>query len=259
MKYEVEFLGLDLDVSIARNAKFEQGYFKFGNGGGIVDPETKQVYPPVRSLVVHGEIETPDIGRELYEPLDAALFVAEELLTGIVATTQANFSFRKPIRCIYNGVEYESDNGFWREPASELIGGGKAFIHDLRYLDEPKNFHPKYHFYRALKDESNTRDYRLLNGWRFLEAHFGEQGKALKPALKSALPGLNVDKLYTNYRCAVAHASDIYQDIKSDRVVLPRYIELAADGDMFWVLHDLIDRVDCIVAEERPIPIQTER
>ena len=263
MKYEVEFTGLDFDASIARGAVFKHGNFIYGKGGSVINPEDGLPYPPVKGVVIRGEIERPEKGRELYDPLDAALYLAEEIITGIVATTQTDFSWKKPIKCMYLGVEYEQDGGFWREPLppDNVITGGEAFVKDLSYLDIEKNFHPKYHFYRVFKDDANNIDYRLLNGWRFLEAHYGLQGRALilKLNKENLFKGISIESVYNYFRCAIAHASMINTDMTTDKVILPNYYETTANGNMYLLTRDLSKAIDKIVKEQKPIPMQNKR
>ena len=263
MKYKVEFVGLDLDISISPKAKFRHGYFIFGHGGGLVNRDNGQVYPSVKGLVIENEIDEPTEGRKLFDVLDNALYLAEEILTGIVATTQTNFVFKKPITCIYEGKHYDLADSMWHEVIlpDQLISGGESFVEDVSYLDIEKNFHPKYHFYRVAKDEANPIDYRILNVWRFLEAHFGKQGEKLNPLLKTApaFKEIDVDVVYEQFRCAVAHAAELNQDVESKRVILPRHLETNADGSMHLLISDLVASVDKIVKHEKPVPAQSVR
>jgi len=227
MKQSVVFHDLITDISIHPTAKFEQVRFIYGTNGGLKDPKSGKVYPVIRGIEVHFEIDhEPHRGRELLEPLETALYIAEEVFTALVAKTQCYCYLARPLTCTFNGKKYSHEDGHWGEalPRDNIITGGEVFLDEAPYLDEDKNFHPMYHFYRAAKDETNTNDYRALNAWRFLEALYGKSDSALKDHLINVEGQLKptVDSFYENVRCAITHAKYIKNNPETDKVIIPR-------------------------------------
>lgn len=256
MKYSVVFENVITDISVNPSVRLNQIRFIYSKSGGHVNPKNKVVYPEIRGIEVFCALDKePETGRKIQEELETALYILEEVLTALVANTQCYCYLAKPISCIYNGNHYILDGSFWHEftPAENIFRGGERFLEDASFIDEPKNFHPMYHFYRVAKDETNSNDYRALNAWRFLESLHGKQGDLLKKELKSR--GLNstlVDNFYHNIRCAVAHAKKLKTNPLDDTVILPKSYETQFNGDFILHLGSMINYLDKIVKKNSP-------
>lgn len=263
MDYSVIFHGVITTIGINPSIKLNQVRFIPKAGFGTVNSKNNVTYPDIGSLQVFCHLDTePEEGRKLFEPLDTALYVAEEVMTGLVATTQEEFYLEKPIKCTYEGGQYMLEGGFWREvtPNENIIRGGEVFVDNADFADEPKNFHPMFHLYRVAKDESYTRDYQALNLWRFFEAFYGKKGDELKKKLVAA--GLELDEVnrfYHSFRCAVSHAHLLHKDPMSDDVILPKSIETESDGGLLIDLSNMIEFADKIVKDYDPQPTDITR
>lgn len=258
MDYNVIFHGVITTIGINPSIKLRQARFIPKDGSGTVNPENGVTYPDIGALQVFCHLESePEEGRKLLEPLDRALYLAEEIMTALVASTQEEFYLEKPIRCTYEGMQYAFEGGFWSEvlPNANVIRGGEAFVDDVGYIDEPKNFHPMFHMYRVAKDESYTRDYRALNLWRFFEAFYGKKGDRLKKKLVSNnLSQEKVDEFYHSFRCAVSHANLLKRNPMTESVILPRSIETESNGSLLIDLNDMLKFADSIVRNCEPKP-----
>lgn len=264
MNYEVDFYELVTDISIDPNIQLEQCRFIFDKSGGTVNPQNKKVYPEVRGIRVFCKLESPpNESRKTQGPLENALYLAEEILTGLVAKTQGFAYLEKPVKCRYDSKEYVLEDSFWREqtPRSNIYQGGEAYIDDLSFIDIPKNFHPMFHFYRAAKDETSSKDYRALNAWRFLEALHGIHGQVLVRHLirTEGQPRKTVEDFYANIRCAVAHANELKDKPGSDKVIIPRSYETEFDGGLLLDLSTIMKYLDAEVKKMNPQPDTTSR
>ncbi len=257
MDYSVVFNNLITDISINPQISLQQARFIYSQSGGSVNPKNQTTYPEVRGIEVFCHLDkAPDEGRILLEPLETALYIAEEIFTALVATTQGDCYLAKPITCVYNGKNYVLEGSFWREfiPADNVFQGGEVFLDDASFIDEKKNFHPMYHFYRAAKDETNPNDYRALNAWRFLEALYGKSDADLVKHLVNVekQPKKIVDNFYKNIRCAVAHAKLLKLDPNTRDVVLPKSQETQFDGGLMLDLIEIIKYLDKTVKNLAP-------
>jgi hypothetical protein len=271
MDYTVEFDNLITNISINPLIKHPRVQFLYRDDWvsdhSAVNPQTKQRYPVVRGMKVHCHLDKPPRkNRQVQEELEVALDVAEEIITGLVATTQGYCFLPRPIICTYNGSKYALEEGsWWGEISSDdldsvLLRDGGYFVDDLSFLDNEKtSFHPMYHFYRAAKDESSTYDFRALNAWRFLEAFYGKADSNLKKHLIKVVgwQSATVNSFYDDIRCAVAHAQFIKSNPATDKVILPRSYETQFNGDVWGGLEDIMDIIDKLVRSENPEPIDT--
>lgn len=264
MDYSVIYNNLITDISINPQITLKQARFIFSQTGGTINPSNKMTYPEVRGIEVFCHLDKePDQGRTLLEPLETALYIAEEIFTGLVATTQGDCYLAKPITCVYNGMNYVLEGSFWREyiPADSIFQGGEHYLDDASFIDENKNFHPMYHFYRAAKDETNSNDYRALNAWRFLEALYGKGDSALVKHLIEVekQPKNTIDNFYENIRCAVAHAKLLKSNPSTDKVILPKSQETQFDGSLMVDLMNILNYLDSIVSKLSPTPSEIVR
>lgn len=263
MDYSVTFHGVITTISINPSIQLEQARFMPKSMSGTVNSENDITYPDIGAMQIFCHLDTePEEGRKLFEPLDTALYVAEEIMTGLVATTQEEFYLEKPIKCTYNNKQYVLEGGFWQEimPNAQIIRGGKVFVDNADFIDESKNFHPMFHLYRVAKDESYTRDYRALNLWRFFEAYYGKQGEGLKRKLiREGLPETQVDRFYHHIRCAVSHARLLHEDPMSEEVILPKSIETESNGGLLIDLSDMMKFTDKVVKKHSPKPTDIGR
>lgn len=257
MDYSVIFNNLISDISINPQVSLKQARFIYSQSGGTVNPANKVVYPEIRGIEVFCHLDKePDEGRKLLEPLETALYIAEEIFTALVAKTQRSCYLAKPITCIYNNKTYVLEESFWREymPADSIFQGGEAYLDDANFIDEEKNFHPMYHFYRAAKDETNSNDYRALNAWRFLEALYGKSDKKLMEHLITVekQPEKVVTNFYENIRCAIAHAKLLRNNPNTDKVMLPKSLETQFDGGLMIDLLEMLKYLDSVVKKLSP-------
>lgn len=263
MNYDVIFHDVVTTIGINPSIKLHQARFIPKGSFGTVNRKNNTTYSDIGALQVFCSLESePEEGRKLFEPLDTALYVAEEIMTALVATTQEEFYLEKPIKCTYKGKRYVLEGGFWNEvlPNSSVIRGGETFIDNADFIDEPRNFHPMFHLYRVAKDESYTRDYRALNLWRFFEAFYGKKGDKLKKKLTAnGLEQDMVDRFYHSFRCAVSHAEALNKDPLTDEVILPRSIETESNGGLLIDLSDMLKFADKIVKDYAPGPTDIVR
>jgi|GEM_PF-4168269 len=257
MDYSVTFNNLITDISINPQVSLKQAHFIYSKTGGTVNPANKMVYPEIRGIEVFCHLDKePEEGRKLLEPLETALYIAEEIFTALVATTQGYCYLVRPITCVYKGTNYVLEGSFWREylPADNIFQGGEYYLDDASFIDEKKNFHPMYHFYRAAKDEANTNDYRALNAWRFLEALYGKSDSELVKHLieTEKQPKDVVDNFYKNIRCAVAHAKLLKSKPNTKDVILPKSLETQFDGGLMLDLSKILKYLDNVVKKLSP-------
>lgn len=258
MKYSVTFHDLVTDISIDPSVRFKQLRFVYGRVGGLVNQDNGKTYPVIRGIEVFSELDDePKAGRGRFELLDNALYIAEEAFTALVAKTQCSCYLVRPYTCTFNDKKYIQEEGFWRGilPRENIITGGEVFLDEAPYLDEEKNFHPMFHFYRAAKDETNTTDYRALNAWRFLEALHGKADSKLKEHLIEIehQPAEIVNSFYAKVRCAIAHAQRIKNDPTSDQVILPRSWETQSNGSLAYDLFRILQYLDSVVKKLDPL------
>ena len=257
MDYSVIFNNLITDIAINPQISLKQARFIYSNNGGVINPLNEMTYPEVRGIEVFCHLEKiPPVTRTVLEPLETALYLAEEIFTGLVATTQGYCYLAKPITCIYNNKSYVLEDSFWREytPAENIFRGGESFLDDASFIDENKNFHPMYHFYRAAKDETNSNDYRALNAWRFLEALHGISDTSLVKYLIDVekQPKDTINNFYKNIRNAVTHAKLLKSDPYTDNVVVPKSLETQFDGSLMLDMLRMIDYLDKVVMKLHP-------
>lgn len=262
MIHTVTFHDLITNVSILSSAVFDQFEFIYSPHGGSINRETDVVYPEIRGIKVFVDLDNIPEGRVILEPLDTALYIAEEIFTAIVAKTQCYCYLARPYTCSYNGKEYTLEQ-FWREkiPRESEFRGGTVYLDDAPYLNENRNFHPMFHFYRAAKDETNTFDYRALNAWRFLEARHGLQGGPLKRCLidNEGQPEDVINNFYAGVRCAVAHAERLKADPTTTEVILPSTYETQTNGTLYLDLSQILKYLDSIVMGMDPQPTDENR
>lgn len=257
MDYSVEFKNLITDLAINPAIKLEQAQFIYNQGYGTVNPGNKVTYPEIKGIKIFCHLgRTPSEYRKIQQELETALYLAEEIFTALVAKSQCYCYLAKPITCVYNDKMYILEGGFWEEHeiSTTIIRAGSAFMDDASFIDENKNFHPMYHFYRAAKDRTNSQDYRALNAWRFLEALHGIGGTALVKHLievEKQSPE-TINNFYDNIRCAVAHAKLLKNDPLTDKVILPKSIETQFDGSLIVDLSKILKYLDSLVAKLNP-------
>lgn len=264
MDYSVIFDNVITDISVNPQISFRQGRFIFSQSGGTNNPENGLTYPEIRGIEVYCHLDSePEENRRVLEELETALYLVEEIFTGLIAKTQGYCYLAKPITCAYNNKNYYLDGSFWHEyiPSDNISRGGEAYVDDVSYLDEEKNFHPMYHFYRAAKDRTNTNDYRALNAWRFLEALHGKSDTALVNHLiqVEGQPEDVVNNFYKNIRCAVAHAKLLKSNPTTDDVILPKAQETQFDGGLMIDLSRTMKYLDNIVKNLNPAPTDIQR
>ncbi len=257
MDYSVTFHNLITTISISPEVSLKQARFEYSRSGGSKNPDNGKVYPEIRGMEVFCHLDKePDETRKVQEELEIALYLAEEIFTGLVATTQEECYLARPITCTYKGKLYTVSDGFWSEiiPPDNVYMGGEAYLDDVSFIDENKNFHPMFHFYRAAKDETNSKDYRALNAWRFLEALHGKSDSDLVEHLINTekQPEKIVKDFYKNIRCAVAHAKLIKTKPGTQKVILPRAFETEFDGGLFWDLIQMLKYLDDVVKKLNP-------
>lgn len=257
MEYNITFHNLVTDISINPNISLNQAKFIYSRHGGVVNRNNKLTYPEVRGIQVSFRLDKePGEGRKLLEPLERGLYIVEEILTGLVVRTQGFCYLTKPIVCTFNNKKFVLEGNFWREqmPLDDIYHGGEVFLDDADFIDEDKNFHPMFHFYRAAKDETNSSDYRALNAWRFLEALHGKGDRELLEHLvdHEKQPKELVEDFYKNIRCAVAHAKLLKSDPLTDKVILPKSYETEFDGALMMDLIKITKYMDSIVRRLKP-------
>lgn len=258
MDYSVKFHNLITDIGINPKIQLKQARFTYSQGGGVVNPANGVTYPEVRGVEVFCHLKNePGPTRKIQEPLEIALYMAEEIFTGLVAVTQGYCYLAKPITCTYDNKNYVLEDSYWREymHPDSIFRGGESFLDDASFIDEDRNFHPMYHFYRAAKDETNSNDYRALNAWRFLEALHGTSDTALVKYLIEVKnkPEDTVNNFYKNVRNAVTHAKLLKKDPYTDSVILPRSMETQFDGGLMLDTLKMIDYLDNVVADLNPL------
>lgn len=259
MDYEVTFHGLRTDIGINPSSKFDQGEFIFDRSGlSTVNPANGLPYPDPIGLKIKAHLENkPTEGRINLDELDNALYIAEELFVALIVETQGDCYLQKPIRCTYNGKDFILGDFTWEEqdPLAHNSYARESFVDNLDFLDTPFNHHPMYHFYRAAKDETFTKDYRALNAWRFLEAYFGKSDSDLVKHLigKESQPEKTIRHFYKNVRCAVAHAALLNRNPKSDKVIVPKSYETEFDGGLFLDLSRILKYIDSLVKKANPV------
>ena len=135
--------------------------------------------------------------------------------------------FQRPISCRYKTKTYTLDEVGFHETDVHLMNGGEAFIVNLDFLNEPKNPPRLLHLYRAAKDATLTHEWQLLNAWRFLEAFHGKSDSKLKEHLVEHHDVVKetVDKYYSQYRNAAAHAAILRKKPNSSKVIVPKASE----------------------------------
>jgi hypothetical protein len=259
MDYEVIFHGLRTDIGIDPASKFRQGEFIFDQSGfATVNPNNGKNYPDPIGIKIKAHLDQPPSeGRINLDELDTALYIAEELFVAMIVETQGDCYLQRPIRCTYNGENFILGDFTWEKQDSSIHTSyaRESFVDNLDFLDSPFNHHPMYHFYRAAKDETYTKDYRALNAWRFLEAYFGKSDSALVKHLieKESRSEKTIKHFYKNVRCAVSHAALLHRNPKSTKVIIPKSYETEFDGGLFLDLSGVLKFIDSLVKRANPI------
>ncbi|HUD07294.1 MAG TPA: hypothetical protein VMR34_05395 [Candidatus Saccharimonadales bacterium] len=239
---EVEFYGLNISASIDGNATFDSGKFIRDTTYFNVD-EAGQRYPGVKGIQVTINVRSNAIENTI---LRQALIFTEEILTVLCASSQTDAYLSKPITCKYKDKVYVLDGAWFHDADSHVMNGGKAFVVNLDYLNEPKNPPRILHLYRAAKDATLTTEWRLLNAWRFLEAFHGCRDRNLILHLVNHhhVVQVTAERYYEKYRCAAAHATTLHNNPNSASVIAPRAMENVFDGELDVDLHMMLEYID---------------